>query len=69
MEKLYNYSFTPQEVDFLLQMSDKIQVSGVAQQRMLIAIVDKLQKPTNVDEIDKEVYEKLKAKFEAKEEK
>ena len=69
MEKQLKYTLTESEVNFILQALNKVQLTGVQTAQSLLAVTQKLQKPENVDELDKEIYENLKNKFETKEKK
>lgn len=69
MEKLLKYSLTEPEVNTLLNVLNGAQIRGIQNAQVLIALVKKLQTPDNRDELDKEVFEQLKTKFEKKEEK
>ena len=69
MDQSLKYEFSANEVNFILGVLNKAQVSGVQTAQALIAAVEKLQSPLNKEEMDKEVYEQLKAKFEVQSEK
>lgn len=69
MEKTLKYSLTEGEVNFILQALNKTQIAGVATAQSLTAVVGKLQSPENKDELDKEVYDSLKTRFEPTKEK
>jgi hypothetical protein len=69
MQKTLKYSLTEAEVRFILQALNRTQLVGVDTAQALVNVVEKMQKPENADELDKEVYENLKTRFEKKEEK
>ena len=54
------------EVNYLLNVLWRTQVNGVEQAKELIFITEKLQKPDNAEEMEKEQFEALKTKFEKK---
>lgn len=53
-------------VNYLLQMLDRTQITGVQQAQTLIQVKELLQNPTNKEKLEKEQYEELKNKFEKK---
>jgi len=61
-----NYTFTADEINTLLEIVNRTQVSGVNGAKTIIALAEKLQNPLNKEEIEKEQYETLKNKFEKK---
>lgn len=60
------YSLDSQVVNYLLQALSKTQIAGVQAAKDLIAVTELLQNPSNASELEKEQYEALKGKFEAK---
>ena len=64
MNNTLKYELSTEEVNFLLGILNRAQVSGVQTAQALIAVVQKLQTPVNSEELSKEQYEELKAKFE-----
>jgi hypothetical protein len=62
-EKNLKYEFTGNEVNWLLNILNRIQVAGIDQAKELLFMTEKLQKPLNASELEKEQYEKLKEKF------
>ena len=64
MDKSLKYALSADEVNFILGVLNKAQTSGIESAKALISTVAKLQAPLNKDEIDKEAYEELKARFE-----
>ena len=65
MENL-KYEFTADEINTLLEIVNRTQVSGVNGAKTIIALAKKLQNPLNKDDIEKAQYEELKGKFEKK---
>ena len=64
MEKKLKYEFDSSVVNYILNALNRNQIAGVQQAKDLLAVIELLQKPLNADEIEKESYEALKAKFE-----
>ena len=62
-KKNLEYSLTSAEVNYLLNVLGKTQVNGVQAAKELVFMTERLQKPKNSDELEKEEYEKLKTKF------
>jgi hypothetical protein len=50
-----------------LNALNRNQIAGVQQAKDLLTVVELLQNPLNIDEIEKAQYEELKGKFEKKE--
>lgn len=65
-ETLFEYSFTNEETNFLLQVLDKTQMAWVANVKFLLSVVEKLQNPKNLKDIEESQFNSLKEKFEPK---
>ena len=63
-EKKLVYLLSYAQADFLAGLLDKVQVAWIQNNRMLVSIYDLLSKPENADELEKEQFEKMKAKYE-----
>jgi len=63
------YEFDVQVVNYILMVLDKVQIAGIQSAQDLITITQLLKNPLNKDDLDKEIYENLKEKFEKKTEK
>ena len=61
-----NYEFDVQVVNYILMVLDKVQIAGIQSAQDLITITQLLKNPLNKDDLDKEIYENLKEKFEKK---
>jgi hypothetical protein len=59
----FNYSLSPAIVNYILSALDRTQIAGVQSAKDLLAVVELLQNPTNSEDIEKEQFESLKAKF------
>jgi len=60
------YEFDVQVVNYILMVLDKVQIAGIQSAQDLITITQLLKNPLNKDDLDKEIYENLKEKFEKK---
>ena len=60
------YEFDVQVVNYILTVLDKVQIAGIQSAQDLITITQLLKNPLNKDDLDKEIYENLKEKFEKK---
>ena len=60
----FNYTMTPEVVNYILNALNRVQVAGVEQAKDLIKVTEILQNPTNKEELEKEQYEALKNRFE-----
>ena len=60
------YEFNVQVVNYILMVLDKVQIAGIQSAQDLITITQLLKNPLNKDDLDKEIYENLKEKFEKK---
>lgn len=58
-----NYSLDAEVVNYILSALNRNQIAGVQQAKDLLAVVEILQKPLNADDLEKEQFETLKAKF------
>lgn len=58
-----NYSLDAEVVNYILSALNRNQIAGVQQAKDLLAVVELLQNPTNANDIEKEQFEALKAKF------
>lgn len=58
-----NYSLDAEVVNYILSALNRNQIAGVQQAKDLLAVVETLQKPLNADDLEKEQFETLKAKF------
>lgn len=67
--KKLKYEFSVEEVNYLLQVLNRVQIVGVPAAQSLVQMTQKLQQPSNASELEKEQLETLKAKYEAKGEK
>ena len=65
-DKKLEYSLTSAEVNYLLNVLGRTQTSGVEQAKELIYMAEKLQKPNNKEDMEKDQYEQLKTKFDKK---
>jgi len=64
MEKKLKYEISAEIINYILNALNRNQIAGVQQAKDLLAVVELLQKPLNADELEKEQFETLKAKFE-----
>ena len=62
--KKLEYDFTNEEVNYLLQVLNRVQIVGVQAAQSLLTMTQKLQNPTNSAELEKEQLENLRAKYE-----
>lgn len=69
MQKKLMYSFSQEEVQFLVNAVNRLQVAGVESARSIVYMDEKLRKPDNIDELEKDQLESLKAKYESKKDK
>ena len=60
------YEFDVQVVNYILMVLDKVQIAGIQSAQDLITITQLLKNPLNKDDLDKEIYENLKERFEKK---
>jgi len=65
-KKKLEYAFTQETVNFLLKVLDSVQFVGVQQAQNILAIVQLLQNPLNVEKLQKEQLKELKEKYENK---
>lgn len=66
MEKKLRYEMTNDQANTLLEIINRSQFSGVNGAKIILSLVDLLQSPLNAEELEKEQFETLKAKFEKK---
>lgn len=64
--KKLKYEFSQEEANYILQMLNKVQIVGVQSAQVLLAIVQKVQSPTNATDLEKDQLEALKTKYEPK---
>ena len=64
METKLKYEISAEIINYILNALNRNQIAGVQQAKDLLAVVELLQKPLNADELEKEQFETLKAKFE-----
>jgi hypothetical protein len=67
METKLQYALSQDVVNYILNALNRNQIAGVQQAKDLLTVVELLQNPLNIDEIEKAQYEELKGKFEKKE--
>lgn len=68
-ETKLKYELSAEVVNYVLNALNRNQIAGVQQAKDLLTVVDLFQKPLNSDEIEKEQFESLKAKFDKLEKK
>lgn len=66
MENKLRYEMTNDQANTLLEIVNRSQFSGVNGAKIILSLVDLLQSPLNAEELEKEQFETLKAKFEKK---
>jgi len=59
----FKYGFSNEEVNYLLNAVNRQQISGVAQAKELLYVVELLQKPINSEELEKEQLKNLQEKY------
>lgn len=64
--KKLKYEFSQEEVNYIFQMLNKVQIVGVQSAQVLLAIIQKLQAPLNAMDLEKDQLEALKTKYEPK---
>lgn len=64
METKLKYEISADVVNYILNALNRNQIAGVQQAKDLLSVIELLQNPLNKEEIEKESYEALKAKFE-----
>jgi len=67
-DKLLKYEMSVDVVNYIIQALNRTQIAGVEQAQSLVNVVQMLQSPANQDDLDKDTFEELKAKFEPKKE-
>lgn len=68
-KRTLKYILSQQEVNYLLNILNRVQVSGVGEAQSLLAMVELLKQPTNKEELEKNQLKNLKEKFELKKKK
>lgn len=63
-DKKLKYEFSQGEVQYLLQALNRVQIVGVQSAQSLVVMTQKLEKPVNASELEKETLEVLKSKYE-----
>ena len=66
METKLKYELSASVVNYILNALNRNQIAGVEQAKDLLSVIEMLQNPLNKDDMEKESYESLKAKFEKK---
>lgn len=66
MDKALKYEFSQEEVTYLLQALNRVQIAGVQAANSLVHMVNKLQNPVNASELEIQQLEFLKKKHEKK---
>ena len=64
METKLKYELTVEQVNTLLDIVNRTQMSGVQGANAILGLAELLQNPLNKDDIEKEQYTTLKEKFE-----
>jgi len=64
METKLKYELTVEQVNTLLDIVNRTQMSGVQGAKAILGLAELLQNPLNKDDIEKEQYTTLKEKFE-----
>ncbi len=57
------YEFSSEEVNYLLQVLNRVQIVGVQAAQSLLTMTQKLQNPSNSAELEKEQLEMLRSKY------
>jgi len=63
MGKKLKYSLANEEVNYLLQVLDRVQTRGIQASQSLLAMVEKLKNPENAAELEKEQLVRLQKKY------
>lgn len=64
--KKLKYEFSVEEVKALLNILNRVQIVGIQSAQTLLILTQKLQSPSNAEEIEQEQLEVLKTKYEKK---
>ena len=64
MAQLYKYEVTPAVAEYLYRSVNSQQIRGEQQAKDLLAVLEVLRNPKNAGELEKEQFDKLKAKYE-----
>lgn len=65
--KRLKYELSVEEVQYLLQVLNRVQIVGIQSAQSLLVMTKKLQSPVNAEELEQEQLEVLKTKYEKKE--
>ena len=63
---MYKYEISEEQVNTLLDIINRTQMSGVQGAKIILSLVELLQNPLNKEDLEKANYEELKNKFEKK---
>jgi hypothetical protein len=61
----YKYEVAPAVAEYLYRACNAQQIRGEQQAKDLVAVLEVLRNPKNAGELEKEQFEKLKAKYES----
>jgi hypothetical protein len=64
--KMLKYELSGEQVNYLLQALNRVQIAGVQSAESLVLMVKTLQNPINATELEKAQLEELKKKYEVK---
>ncbi len=62
-EQVLEYKFTVSAKNFLIEVLNAVEVKGIQNHQNVLMMVDILNKPLNMDAIEKEAFDKLKEKY------
>jgi hypothetical protein len=63
---MFKYEMTAEQANILLDIINRTQFSGVDGANTILGLVNLLKNPSNLEELEKEQFDKLKGKFEKK---
>lgn len=66
---MLEYKLTEADVNNMINALNSVEIKGIEQATIVVALVDKLKSPLNAEDLQKEELAKLKAKFEPEVEK